>query len=70
MSKENAPRSDGFIGAFYSKCWEMIKSEVFQAVRQLSQLRGNTFNLLNTANIILLPKKTRLKVLVTSDLSA
>jgi hypothetical protein len=26
-------------------------------VRQLSQLRGNTFNLLNTANIVLLPKE-------------
>jgi hypothetical protein len=26
-------------------------------VQQLSQLRGGTFNLLNTANIVLLPKK-------------
>jgi hypothetical protein len=57
MPKENASGPDGFIGAFYSKCWETIKSKVFQVVCQLSQLRGNTFNLLNIANIVLLQKK-------------
>jgi hypothetical protein len=59
--KENALGPDGFIGAFYSKCWETVKSEVFQAVRQLSQLTRNTFNLLNTTNIVLLPKKDQAK---------
>jgi hypothetical protein len=59
MPKENAPRPDGFIGAFYSKCWEIVRSELFQAVCQLSQLRGSTFNLLNTTNIVLLPKKDK-----------
>jgi hypothetical protein len=57
MTKENAPRPDGFIGAFYIKCWEIVKNKVVQSVRQLSQLRGNTFNLLNTTNIVLLLKK-------------
>jgi hypothetical protein len=57
MPKENAPGPDGFIGAFYAKCWNTVKSDVTQAVQQLSQLRGNTFNLLNIANIVLLLKK-------------
>jgi hypothetical protein len=34
-----------------------LESDICQAVWQLSQLRGNTFNLLNTMNIVLLPKK-------------
>jgi hypothetical protein len=59
MPKDNAPGPDGFIGAFYSKCWEIVKGEVIAAVMQLSQLKGDTFHLLNTANIVLLPKKEK-----------
>jgi hypothetical protein len=57
MPKENTPGPDGFIGAFYSTCLDVIKKDVCQAVWQLSQLRGHNFNLLNTANIVLLLKK-------------
>jgi hypothetical protein len=57
IPKENAPGPDGFIGAFYHKCWDIVKNDVIAAVLQLSQLRGGTFKLLNTTNIILLPKK-------------
>jgi hypothetical protein len=59
MPKENAPGSDGFIAAFYCTCWATVHSNVTQAVRQLAQLRGKNFNHLNTANIVLLPKKSR-----------
>jgi hypothetical protein len=59
MPKENAPGPDRFIGAFYARCWDIVKSDVIQAVQQLSQLRGNTFNLFNTANIVLISKKDR-----------
>jgi hypothetical protein len=55
--RENAPGPNGFIGAFYHKCWNILKRDVTTVVQQLSQLRGGTFNLLNTANIVLLPKK-------------
>jgi hypothetical protein len=61
MPKENAPGPDGLICAFCTKYWDIVKSNVIQAVHQLSQLRGNTFNLLNTANIVLLPKKERVE---------
>jgi hypothetical protein len=43
MPKENAPGPDGFIGAFYQRCWDIVKGEVIAAVSQLSQLRGGTF---------------------------
>jgi hypothetical protein len=57
IPKDNAPGPDGFIGSFYHKCWDIVKSDVIAVVQQLSQLRGETFTLLNTANIVLLPKK-------------
>jgi hypothetical protein len=57
ITKENALGPDGLIGAFYSVCWEVIKSDLCQTVRQLLQHRGNTFNLLNTTNVVLFPKK-------------
>jgi hypothetical protein len=47
MLRENAPGRDGFIGAFYHKCWKIVKCDVTVVVQQLSQLRGGTFNLLN-----------------------
>jgi hypothetical protein len=38
MPKENVP-PDGFIGAFYSKCWETVKGDAIIAILQISQLR-------------------------------
>jgi hypothetical protein len=57
IPKEIPPGPDGFIGAFYHNYWDIVKGDVTAAVQQLSQLRGQTFTLLNTANIVLLPKK-------------
>jgi hypothetical protein len=57
MKKDNAPGPDEFIRGFYSKCWEIVRVDVVQAIKQLSQLGDHTFNLLNSANIVLLPKK-------------
>jgi hypothetical protein len=48
---------DGFIRAFYFKCWKIVKGDVIAVILQISQLRGGTLNLLNMANIVLLPKK-------------
>jgi hypothetical protein len=59
IPKENV---DGFIGAFYHKCYDIVKNDVIPAVLQLSQLRRGTFKLLNTANIVLLSKKRRSNV--------
>jgi hypothetical protein len=35
MPKENAPGPDGFIGAFYLRCWDIVKGEVIAAVSTL-----------------------------------
>jgi hypothetical protein len=55
MPKENALDPNGFIGAFYH--WDVVKGDGIATVQQLSHLRGSMLNLLNTANIVLLPKK-------------
>ena len=52
-----APGPDGFVGAFFKSCWEIIKVDVVAVVMQLANLRGECAGLINSANIILLPKK-------------
>jgi hypothetical protein len=54
---EKAPGPDGFTGDFFKKCWMIIKDDLVKALKQLHCLRGNKWNLLNTAHIVMLPKK-------------
>lgn len=57
MHAEKAPGPDGFIGAFFSACWGIIKVDLIEAFNQLHALRGAHWDLLNSANLVLLPKK-------------
>ena len=57
MHDEKSPGPDGFIGGFFKKCWELIKGDLLEAINQFFHLRGKTWNLLNNAFIVLLPKK-------------
>jgi len=52
-----APGPDGFIGAFFKSCWDIIKNDVINAIIHMSQLRTSCVHLINSANIILIPKK-------------
>ncbi|KAM0849493.1 hypothetical protein ACQ4PT_053710 [Festuca glaucescens] len=54
---EKAPGPDGFIGGFYKRCWHIIASDMLAALNHLYSLREDHWHLLNTANIVLLPKK-------------
>ncbi|KAM0882066.1 hypothetical protein ACQ4PT_032540 [Festuca glaucescens] len=57
MHGEKAPGPDGFIENFYKKCWTIIKGELLAAMNQMHSLKGDQWHLLNTASIVLLPKK-------------
>jgi len=57
MTGDKAPGPDGFTGAFFKTCWEIIKVDVTAAVNTLFDMNSQGFDLLNSANIILLPKK-------------
>lgn len=53
---EKAPGPDGYTGLFYKIAWPIIKDEIMQAIQQLYCLRANNCSLVNSANVILLPK--------------
>ena len=57
MPSDKAPGPDGFTGVFFKKCWEIIKEDVTAAMNIMFMLNSQGFELLNSANIILLLKK-------------
>jgi mannosylglycoprotein endo-beta-mannosidase len=52
-----APGLDGYTCIFFRKCWQIIRGDVMAAVYSLHALRCGDLNLLNKANIVLVPKK-------------
>jgi hypothetical protein len=57
MHGERAPGPDGFIGAFFKKCWAFLSEDLLEAMDLMHSLKGKYWNLMNTASIVLLPKK-------------
>ena len=57
MPPDKAPGPDGFTGAFFKACWDIINDDVTATVNSLYMLNSQGFELLNTANITLLPKE-------------
>jgi mannosylglycoprotein endo-beta-mannosidase len=57
MHAEKAPGPDGFIGGFFKKCWLIIGHDLLAAMNQMHSLKGDNWRLLNSASIVLLPKK-------------
>jgi hypothetical protein len=52
-----APGPDGYSGLFFQKCWNTIKVDVLSAVHAFARLDTSKFDSLNSATMILLPKK-------------
>lgn len=59
MPGDKALGPDGFTGLFFKQCWNIIKHDLLRVFHQMSQLRGSLFNLLNSANVVLIPKKKK-----------
>jgi hypothetical protein len=57
LPSDKAPGPDGFTGKFFKVCWEIIK-DVAATLNSLFTMNSQDFDLLNSANIVLLPKKT------------
>jgi len=58
VSSEKAPGPDDFTGAFFKACWDIIKDDLSAAIDSLFHLNSQGLKFLNSANIVLLPKKT------------
>lgn len=56
IPKERAPGPDGFIGIFYKKCWTVVKVDIVQAILSFYCHRIARLNLINEANIVLVPQ--------------
>jgi hypothetical protein len=55
--KEKAPGLDGFIGLFFSKCWNIIREDNMGALHQLYFRNQQGLHFLNQALVVLIPKK-------------
>jgi hypothetical protein len=55
--KEKAPGPYGFIGLFFSVCWDIIKDDLLRAAEQFFSMNQQGLQLLNQAFIVLIPKK-------------
>ena len=56
-ASDKAPGPDGFTGAFFKSCWDIIKADLVAVVNQFSTLHTANLHWLNSANIALIPKK-------------
>jgi len=57
MPSDKALGPDGFTGAFFKACWGIIKDDVMSAINSLFTMNAQGFEWLNSACIVLLPKK-------------
>lgn len=58
VPKEMAPGSDGFIGLFFSTCWDIIRDDILIAINQFYNMNQQGLHFLNQAHVVLVPKKT------------
>jgi hypothetical protein len=48
---------DGFTIAFFHSCWHIVKEDIIRVINAFSELSVQNMHVINTANIVLLPKK-------------
>lgn len=57
IAGDKAPGPDGFIGVFLKKSWGIIKDNLMAALEYFYQLHDQHFGHLNSAHLVLIPKK-------------
>uniref|UniRef100_A0A453RS56 Reverse transcriptase domain-containing protein n=1 Tax=Aegilops tauschii subsp. strangulata TaxID=200361 RepID=A0A453RS56_AEGTS len=57
MPADKVPGPDGFTIAFFCSCWDIIKDDLMTVINAFSELSASNFHIINTTNVVLLPKK-------------
>jgi hypothetical protein len=57
MPSDKAPGPDGYTGIFFKSCWDIIKDDVIKAANAFYSLRVGNLDILNSTNVVLIPKK-------------
>jgi hypothetical protein len=57
MPSDKALGPDGFMEIFIKSCWDIIKDDLIAAANSFYSLRCSSLQIINSANIVLLPKK-------------
>jgi hypothetical protein len=57
MPCDKAPGPDGFTFAFFKRSWDTIKADIMEVVHAFGTMHADNFHWLNSANIVLIPKK-------------
>ena len=57
LPHDKAPGPDGYTGNFFKTCWNTVKQDLVAAINYFHMGRCANLNLLNKANIVLIPKK-------------
>jgi hypothetical protein len=57
LKTDKAPGPDGYIGVFFKECWDVIKGDIMAAINFFYSQHDQHFKHLNSAHIILIPKK-------------
>jgi hypothetical protein len=57
LASDKAPGPDGFIGAFFKASWLTVKHDLMAAVNYFYNQHDQHFKQLNSAHVVLIPKK-------------
>jgi hypothetical protein len=57
MPSDKALGPDGFTGASFKSCWDIIKRDLMRVIDSFGNLHAENLHWFNPANVALLPKK-------------
>lgn len=67
LHPEKAPGPDGYTWAFFKVYWDIIRTDLVAAIKDIFALRAGCWNLLKSAHVVLIEKRQGQKWLEITD---